>query len=96
MKEATIIAPAEAWEAVERLDIDITHNGINKEWCASVSKPRFQVGWGSTPLEAVGNLLMRLGGTAPFMPAGIQNGLKKVEELEQGREMSLRDGRAGV
>lgn len=90
--QTEIIAPAEAWEAVDRLKIDISHNRTNGEFCASVEKPKFQVGWGKTPLEAVGNLLVRIGEVAPSLPVGVQNGLRKVEEMEQGREIVYTNG----
>jgi len=56
-----VITPAEAWEEVERRRIDISPSRSTSEFCASVSEPKFAVGWGSEPLEAVANLLQRLG-----------------------------------
>jgi len=61
-----IIAPGEAWEAVERLKINVGHNTVTNEWVASppyVEGMRFTVGWGATPLEAVAHLLERIGET---------------------------------
>ena len=61
------IAPGEAWEAVERLKITVDWNRLLSEWCASTQDlrgKRADIGWGTTPLEAVAHLLERIGETA--------------------------------
>ena len=62
--ETRTITPAEAWEEVERLKIDIYPNRKTDDWVASVQKPVFTYGHGAEPLEAVTNLLERIGETA--------------------------------
>jgi len=62
--EQQIIAPGEAWEAVERFKLDISYNSARNEWCAvRCETNRFQLGWGAAPLEAVAQLLERIGET---------------------------------
>ena len=60
-----IIAPGEAWEAVERLKLDISYNSVRNEWCAFWRESKkYALGWGASPLEAVAQLLERIGETA--------------------------------
>lgn len=57
------ITASEAWEAVERLRMCVDYNPKVREWCAAVYQPT-RVGWGVTPVEAVAQLLERIGETA--------------------------------
>jgi len=62
-----IIAPGEAWEAVERLKININHITSPCEfgqWYATAPGPKWKLGWGDSPMGAVAALLERLGETA--------------------------------
>lgn len=61
--ETKIIALGEAWEAVERLRICVDYNPRVREWCAATREP-IVLGWGATPLQAVAQLLERIGKTA--------------------------------
>ncbi len=61
-----VIAPGEAWEAVERLKIGVDYNRLSGKWCATIYETNTwiaKLGWGATPLEAVANLLERIGET---------------------------------
>ena len=64
------ITAAEAMEAIERLKGEVGYNRKTRSFCASANlssvaeKPDFQLGWGATPLQAVAQLLERIGETA--------------------------------
>lgn len=65
-----VISAAEAWRAVEWLKLDIHYNRKAQKWCASFCEGTIEdcltvkLGWGDTPLEAVGDLLARIGEAA--------------------------------
>ncbi len=59
------ITAKEAWEAVERLRLDVSFNNILSQWCVVWPQSvKFDSGWGDTPVEAVAQLLVRIGETA--------------------------------
>lgn len=58
------ITAQEAWEAVERLQLDVTYNHKSNSWCASIYEPKVEIGWGDTPTEAVAQLRQRIGEVA--------------------------------
>jgi hypothetical protein len=55
-----VITPAEAWQEVERLKACVDYNRVAGKWCAATSADKWHLGWGATPLEAVGQLLSRI------------------------------------
>ena len=58
------VTPREAWEEVARLKIAIDFNRKNSTWCACSQVEPYSLGWGASPLEAVGHLLERIGEAA--------------------------------
>jgi len=59
-----IIAPGEAWEAVERLRITVAYGFVTDRWYATAHHPQVLVACGPTALEALAKLLERIGQTA--------------------------------
>lgn len=59
-----VITPGEAWEEMEHLKITVAPNYGSGEWYAHTPADGWQIGWGATPLEAIGNLLTLIGEAA--------------------------------
>lgn len=60
MQTETITA-TEAWEAVERLKLDVSHDRSKGGVFVTIYEPIVDVAKGDTPVEAVASLLTRIG-----------------------------------
>jgi len=56
-----VITAMEAWEEVDRLGVWIIRNSRDGKWYADIPGQAFIIGAGDSPLEAMTNLLGRVG-----------------------------------